>query len=115
MKLCSKSEEHFKKHYAEHVGKPFFERLVKYAASGPVLAMVWEGDNVIQTGRKIIGATKALDRNQGTVRFNLSVSTENTVIHGSDSKESADFEINLWFKSEELTNYGDHSGKLHMP
>ena len=73
--------------------------------------MVWEGDNVILTGRKIIGATKDLDRNQGTVRGDLSLSTSNNLIHGSDSVESANLEINLWFKETELTNYGDHSAK----
>ena len=73
--------------------------------------MVWEGDNVILTGRKIIGATKDLDRNQGTVRGDLSLSTSNNLIHGSDSVESANLEINLWFKETELTNYADHSAK----
>ena len=111
MKLCTPGEEQFKKHYAEHKDRPFFPRLVKFAASSPVLAMVWEGDNVIATGRKIIGATKDLDRNPGTVRGNLSLSTSNNLIHGSDSVESANAEINLWFKPTELTNYADHSAK----
>ena len=85
MKLCKPGEEQFKKHYDDLKDKPFFERLVKFAASGPVLAMVWEGDHVIKTGRKLIGATYELDRNPGTIRGDQCLITSNNIIHGSDS------------------------------
>ena len=109
MKLCKPGEELFRKHYDDLKELAFFERLVKFAASGPVLAMVWEGDNVIVTGRKIIGATKELDRNPGTLRADQCLITSNNIIHGSDSQDSATAEINLWFKPEELTAWGSHS------
>ena len=103
MKLCQPGEAKFEQHYEEHKGKPFFSRIVKWAATGPVLAMVLEGTNVISTCRKIIGATSAPDRNMATVRGDFSNSTQNNLIHGSDSVESATREINLWFTPEELT------------
>ena len=57
MKLCSPGRSLFENHYIEHIGKPFFEKLIKFGTSGPVCAMVWEGDDIIQTSRKLIGAT----------------------------------------------------------
>ena len=68
MKLCMPGEEQFKKHYDDLKDKPFFNRLVKFSSSGPVLAMVWEGEGVIQMGRKMIGATQHMDRTPGTIR-----------------------------------------------
>ena len=109
MKLCSPGAEHFKKHYADLSDKPFFEKLVKFASSGPVVAMVFEGDNVIKTGRRIIGATNSMDRNMGTLRGDLSVITSNNIIHGSDCPEAAEAEIKLWFKDEELVTFNHHS------
>ena len=75
MKLLQPSVELAKKHYLEHEGKDFYERICKSICKGPVVAMVWEGDNVIATGRKLIGKTFNLDRDPGTIRFNNSNST----------------------------------------
>ena len=105
MKLCSPGKEQFEKHYADLSTKSFFQGLVNYAASGPVCCMVWEGDNVVLTGRKILGATKPFDSNPGTIRGDNCIDVGRNVCHGSDSVESANKEIALWFKNEELVNY----------
>jgi len=70
--------------------------------------MVWEGDNVVATGRKILGATKPMDSNPGTIRGNLCIDVGRNICHGSDSVESANNEIKLWFKPEELLPWGSH-------
>ena len=111
MKLCKPGEAHFKKHYDDLKDKPFFGRLCKFAASGPVLAMVWEGDNVIKTGRKLIGATNELQREPGTIRADHCLITSNNIIHGSDCPEAATAEINLWFKPSELTKWSGNNEK----
>ena len=109
MKLCQPGLAKFEQHYEEHKDKPFFGRITKWATQGPVLAMVWEGDSVISTGRKIIGATNELDRNMGTVRGDMSVITQNSLIHGSDSVESANREIALWFTEQEQVQWKSNS------
>ena len=111
MKLVHPSEDHFKKHYDDLKDKPFFPRLVKFAASGPVFAMVWEGTDIIKTGRKLIGATQHMDRNPGTIRGNEALITSNNIIHGSDCPEAAEAEIALWFKESELISYTSNSEK----
>lgn len=98
------------KHYEEHKGKPFYDRLVNYMKSGPMLAMVWEGTDVIKTSRKIIGATNPLEREAATIRFDHSI-TNNCVIHGSDSVESAEREISIWFKADEVAKWDAHGEK----
>jgi len=75
MKMCKPDKAHYEEHYAEHKGKDFFGRLVESMTKGPVVAMVWEGDQVIATGRKMIGATNAANREMGTLRGQLSNST----------------------------------------
>ena len=106
-KLCAmkmledKNGELLTKHYEDLKDMPFYPRLINYMKSGPLLAMVWEGTEVIKTSRKLIGATKPLDREPATVRFDHSI-TNNCVIHGSDSVESAEKEISIWFKESEL-------------
>ena len=99
----------FEKHYADLSKKPFFGGLVDYAASGPVCCMVWEGDNAVKTGRKMLGATKPFDSAPGTIRGDFCIDVGRNVIHGSDSVESADKEIALWFKPAELVEWADHS------
>ena len=111
MKVCAPGKEHFEKHYSDLAGKGFFNGLIEYAASGPVCAMVWEGDNAVLTGRKMLGATKPFDSNPGTIRGDFCIDVGRNVIHGSDSVESANKEIALWFKDEELVNWEDHSNK----
>ncbi len=92
-------------HYGEHKGKPFYESLVNFIISGPVVAMVWEGDSVVSLARTLIGATDPKQAAPGTIRGDLAVFTGNNIIHGSDSVESAKREIGLFFTDEELCSY----------
>jgi len=101
MKLAQPGKAMFEQHYADLSTKPFFKGLVEYAASGPVCCMVWEGDNAVKTGRKMLGATKPFDSDPGTIRGGNCIDVGRNVIHGSDSVESANKEIALWFKPEE--------------
>ena len=101
----------FEKHYADLKEKPFFNGLVEYASSGPVLCMVWEGANVVLTGRKLLGATKPSESNPGTFRGDNCIHVGRNIIHGSDSVESANHEIGLWFKDSELVDYVSNSVK----
>ena len=94
-----------RQHYAVHKDKPFFEGVVKYLASGPVFVMVWQADNAIQIVRKILGATFGYDALPGTIRGDFSCAKGYNLVHGSDSKESADFEISLYFKPEDFIDY----------
>lgn len=104
------SDELAKKHYGEHVGKPFFNNLVGFITSGPVFAMVWEGENVIQTARHIIGSTNPLEAENGTIRGDFGMVVHKNIIHGSDSIDSAEREINLFFGKQEIFTYSkqDH-------
>ena len=90
------------RHYAEHVGKPFFESLVAFIASGPVVAMVWEGREAIRVARAMMGVTDSADAAPGTIRGDFSLSKEENVVHGSDGLESAAREIALFFADGEL-------------
>ena len=109
MKLVSPTKEHMEKHYEDLAGKGFFAGLVQYMISGPVCCMVWEGTNAVKTGRKMLGATKPFDSEPGTIRGDFCIDVGRNVIHGSDAVESANAEIALWFKPEELTSWEDHS------
>ena len=111
MKLVSPGKAHLEQHYADLSGKGFFAGLIEYMNSGPVCAMVWEGDNAVATGRKMLGATKPFDSAPGTIRGDFCIDVGRNIIHGSDSVESANKEINLWFKPEELNNWESHSNK----
>ena len=88
-----------------HRERPFFAGLVDFITSGPVVAMVWEGDGVIASARKLIGATKPLEAEPGTIRGDLAVNIGRNVIHGSDAPETAGFEIDLWFEADELSDW----------
>jgi nucleoside-diphosphate kinase len=90
------------RHYAEHVGKPFFESLVAFITSGPVVAMVWEGREAIRVARAMMGVTDSADAAPGTIRGDFSLSKEENVVHGSDGPESAAREIGLFFRDAEL-------------
>ena len=111
MKLCAPGKAHFEEHYSDLSSKGFFAGLVEYASSGPVCAMVWEGDNAVLTGRKMLGATKPFDSAPGTIRGDFCIDVGRNIIHGSDAVESANKEIALWFKDEELCSWADHSAK----
>ncbi|MBC2364535.1 nucleoside-diphosphate kinase [Listeria booriae] len=104
-KFMQIDEELAKQHYAEHVGKAFFPDLLAFITSGPVFAMVWEGDEAISLTRHMMGKTNPLEAEQGTMRGDLAVHMNRNVIHGSDSPESAQREIGLFFKEEELISY----------
>ncbi|AXH98864.1 nucleoside-diphosphate kinase [Sporosarcina sp. PTS2304] len=104
-KLMNISKELAEQHYGEHSERPFFGELVEFITSGPVFAMVWEGENVISTARLMMGATNPTESAPGTVRGDFAVTVGKNIIHGSDSSESASREINLFFKEEELVTY----------
>ncbi|MEC0213764.1 nucleoside-diphosphate kinase [Paenibacillus ehimensis] len=104
-KLMVITKEQAETHYAEHKEKPFFGELVQFITSGPVFAMVWQGDNVIALSRAMMGKTNPLDAAPGTIRGDYAVHTGNNIIHGSDSPESAEREIANFFKPEELLAY----------
>jgi nucleoside-diphosphate kinase len=111
MKLCQPGRAHLEKHYADLSSKGFFKGLIDYATSGPVCAMIWEGDNAVKTGRKMLGATKPFDSEPGTIRGDFCIDVGRNIIHGSDAVESANAEIALWFSAEEIINWTDHSQK----
>lgn len=102
MKMINITTELAKKHYGEHEGKPFFNGLVSYICSAPVVAMVWEGKDVIKTMRKIMGATNPANADVGTIRGDLGIDMGRNIIHGSDGPESAQREISLFFNENEL-------------
>jgi nucleoside-diphosphate kinase len=105
LKLMQVSQELAQTHYGEHKGKPFFDGLVNFITSGPVVAFVLEGNDVVVTARKMIGVTKPSDSAIGTIRGDYGVDIGRNIIHGSDSPESAEREIALWFKPEELSDW----------
>ncbi len=112
LKLLLPTLEMAEKHYEEHKGKPFYPRLISYITSGPIVAMVIEGDNVVATSRRMMGSTKPAEAEAGTIRFDYAVSMEYNIIHGSDSVASAEREIAIYFKEEELCS--DWSTMLEM-
>ncbi|CAD8132679.1 unnamed protein product (macronuclear) [Paramecium tetraurelia] len=97
-------------HYADLKERPFFPSLLKYVSSGPVAAMVWEGKDAVKTGRVMLGETNPLASKPGTIRGDFAIDVGRNVIHGSDSVESANKEISLWFQPQELVawNTNDH-------
>ncbi len=102
LKIMKITPELAEKHYGEHKGKPFFSDLVNFITSGPVAAMVLEGENVIPTVRTRMGATDPKDAAPGTIRGDFALTIDENIIHGSDSPESAMREIGIFFKEEEI-------------
>ena len=98
-------EELARQLYAVHQAKPFFEGLVKYLSSAPVLVMVWEAEGVIDMARRMVGATFGYDAEPGTIRGDFGCSKGYNLVHGSDSLKSAEQEINLFFRPDEIINY----------
>lgn len=92
-------------HYAPHVGKPFYESLVNYMTSAPVLAVVIEGPRAVEVTRRLLGATFGWKAESGTIRGDFSASTAYNLVHGSDSPESAKREIGLFFSADEVVAY----------
>merc|ERR1739847_125369 len=105
MKMMHASEELLKEHYADLSSKAFFPGLVKYMNSGPVVPMVWEGLNVVKTGRVMLGETNPAASAPGTIRGDFCIDVGRNICHGSDAVESAKQEISLWFKPEELVDW----------
>jgi len=105
-KLMNVPVELAEEHYGEHKERPFFGELVDFITSGPVFAMVWQGDNVVTVARQMMGKTNPKDAAPGTIRGDFGITVNKNVIHGSDSPASAEREIGLFFKENELA---DHS------
>ncbi|CAD7679241.1 unnamed protein product [Nyctereutes procyonoides] len=105
LKLIQASEDFLNEHYIDLKDHPFFAGLVKYMQSGPVVAMVWEGLNVVKTGQVMFRETNSADSKPGTIHGDFCIQVGRNIIHGSDSVESAEKEIGLWFQPEELVEY----------
>jgi len=105
LKFLNVSRELAEQHYDVHRERPFFAGLVDFITSGPVVAMVWEGEGVVASARKIIGATNPLSAEPGTIRGDFGVNIGRNLIHGSDAIETAQREISLWFNEEELVSW----------
>ena len=103
MKFMLAGEELLKTHYSDLSKKPFFPELIRYMSSGPVVPMVFEGLKAVKQGRTMLGATNPKDSAPGTIRGDLCVDVGRNIIHGSDSVESANKEVALWFRPEELS------------
>ncbi len=99
LQMVTPTRRQAESHYEVHRGKPFFEGVVEFISSGPVVAMIWEGDDIVALARKLMGATKPSDSLPGTIRGDYANTTEQNLIHGSDSVENAQVEIGIWFGS----------------
>ncbi|MEI8389611.1 MAG: nucleoside-diphosphate kinase [bacterium] len=104
LKFVQLDRETAEKHYAEHVGKPFYEKLVRFITSGPIVVMAVKGKNAVEVSRRMMGATDPSKADVGTIRADFAQILERNVIHGSDSKESAEREIKIHFKDSELVS-----------
>jgi nucleoside-diphosphate kinase len=102
LKMLVPTREVAEKHYDVHRERPFFGELVNFVTSGPVVAMVWEGKDVIKLTRQMIGATKPAEALPGTIRGDYTADLMSNLIHGSDAPETAAAEIDLWFRPDEL-------------
>ncbi len=89
-------------HYAVHKGKPFYDGLIQYITSAPVMAMVWEGPNAVAAVRQTMGATRPVEAAPGTIRHDFALEVGRNLTHASDSPETSEQEVALWFKPEEL-------------
>lgn len=105
MKFMQVSEELARKHYAVHEGRPFFNGLIQYIISAPVVAMVLEGTNAIAVVRKTLGATKPAEAELGSIRADFGLEIGRNLVHGSDGPETAASEIALWF-GDDLVSWG---------
>ncbi|XP_072457870.1 nucleoside diphosphate kinase, mitochondrial [Notamacropus eugenii] len=116
MKLLQAPEKVLAEHYHDLKKKPFYPNLINYMSSGPVVAMVWEGHNVVRTSRAMVGNTDSAEAVPGTIRGDFSVHISRNVVHASDSVEVAQREISLWFHSSELVDWDccSHSNLYHV-
>jgi nucleoside-diphosphate kinase len=105
LKMMKIPKELAERHYAEHKGKSFYDSLVSFITSGPVVCMVLEGDNAVTVVRAMMGTTNPQDAPIGTIRGDLAMHTSKNIVHGSDSSESANREIALFFNDYEIQKY----------
>jgi nucleoside-diphosphate kinase len=105
MRLIQIDNELAARHYAVHKGKPFYEGLIKYITSSPVVVQVWEGKRVIEIVRRTCGATNPIDADLGTIRADFGVEIGRNLIHASDGPETAAYEIPLYFAEDELVSW----------
>ncbi len=105
MKMIQLTEKMCREHYAHHVGKPFFQSLVKFMCSSPVICMVLEGENAVEKVRELAGPTDSKKAPKGTIRGDFGTDVQANIIHTSDSKETADVEVKRFFKSDEIFRY----------
>ncbi|HVO77328.1 MAG TPA: nucleoside-diphosphate kinase [Methanomassiliicoccales archaeon] len=105
IKMMRLPKELAERHYAEHKGKGFFPGLIEYITSGPVICMVWEGENAVASVRALMGKTNPNDALPGTIRGDLAQQTGRNLVHGSDSSESAKREIQIFFNDYELVDW----------
>jgi len=105
MKLTWITKEKAATLYAGHKGKPFYDALVEFITSGPIVALVVEGDDAVKVMRKIIGATNSKEAEAGTIRGDFALSNQKNAVHASDSTENAKYEMNIFFASEDVLNY----------
>ncbi len=111
LKMLHMTEELASRHYEEHQGKNFYEGLVEFITSGPIIAMAWKGNNAIAMIRKLLGATNPQDAAPGTIRGDYVLFISNNAVHASDSGDSAKRELNLFFSTEELFDYPQIAAK----
>jgi len=104
-KFMQVSKDLAKAHYAEHEGKPFYDGLIFYITSAPVMAMVWEGPNAVAAIRQTVGSTKPVESAPGTIRHDFALEVGRNLIHASDKPETGVREVALWFKNEELVDW----------
>ncbi len=105
MKLMQVSDDLARQHYGEHVDRPFFGGLVSFITSSPIVAMVWEANNAVEIVRNTMGQTNPVSSAAGTIRGDLGIDIGRNLVHGSDSPESAEREVNLFFRPEEILSY----------
>uniref|UniRef100_A0A452V658 Nucleoside diphosphate kinase n=1 Tax=Ursus maritimus TaxID=29073 RepID=A0A452V658_URSMA len=117
MKMLQAPERVLAEHYHDLQRKPFYPALISYMTSGPVVAMVWEGPNVVCSSRAMIGHTDSAEAAPGTIRGDFSIHISRNIIHASDSVEGAQREIQLWFQSSELVDWADegHQSSVYPP
>lgn len=111
-KMLLVSKELAEKHYQEHKGKSFYNGLVKYITSAPTMAMIWAGEHAIEAVRQTVGKTNPLEAAPGSIRHDYALLTSRNLVHASDSPETAEREIALWFKEEEICEWADHHHEL---
>ena len=113
MKLMQITPELAARHYAEHKGKSFYDELVSYITSAPVVAMVLQGNDCVALVRKLAGATNPLEAQPGTIRGDYCSHMQHNIIHASDSDKAAAREIGLFFKPEEIFDWADDSARWY--